>query len=718
MFNAIFAPAMTIMNRLRFPLKLGLAGLLFLAPLGGMVYFIYGKLAAEIRFAESERLGVRRMIPVRFLIQAVLEHRIASTSARNGDPASKARLAELTDGVDKRFEALRTLSEATGKTFNIKEALLNIINEWQGIRNNESSYTEEYVFDKHSKIVDELIDIMGLISDATSLMLDPSIDTNYLMDATFVRIPPMVDNAGHLNAVGSAILERHAITSEEKNELIILDRFFTKDFDSIQPDFDKAIKANTTLAGALEAKSKQARLAVELFLREQVASLNKGELTLSPPEFSARAQAATDALFGLFDASTEQIDGLLTARIRRLTSNLYLSLGGTGVLIIVVLYLFSGMFLSVLRSLKSIKASAEQLAVGDLHKTIVISSRDEIGDLIGSLNRMIANLRETAGMADAIAGGDISVEPKPLSDKDALGLALGRMTGKLRAVVSDAHAAADQVSTGSEQLSSAARDLAAGANGQAASAEEVSSSMEQMAANIQHNADNASQTEKMARQSSVNAQASGEAVGRAVEATQVIAQKIAFVQEIARQTGLLALNAAVEAARAGEHGKGFAVVASEVRKLAERSQTAAAEISTLSSQTVTAAHDAGAMLARLVPDIKRTAELVEEISAACREQNIGANQVNQAIQRLDKVIQQNAGAAEEVSATSEALSAQADKLQQSIAFFNVGSNTRGAPAPKDASAAAIRPAPPKNGAAAAGHNAHRAPHHDAELGMF
>src|SRR5581483_7409807 len=155
-----------------------------------------------------------------------------------------------------------------------------------------------------------------------------------------------------------------------------------------------------------------------------------------------------------------------------------------------------------------------------------------------------------------------------------------------------------------------------------------------------------------------------------------------FVQEIARQTDLLALNAAVEAARAGEHGKGFAVVASEVRKLAERSQTAAAEIGTLSGQTVTVAREAGEMLGKLVPDIKKTAELVEEISAACREQDIGAEQVNQAIQQLDKVIQQNAGASEQMSATSEELAAQAEQLQSSIAFFKIDGENHTAPAAK------------------------------------
>jgi methyl-accepting chemotaxis protein len=320
---------------------------------------------------------------------------------------------------------------------------------------------------------------------------------------------------------------------------------------------------------------------------------------------------------------------------------------------------------------------AEEILIGAVVATLLLAA---LGGVWIALN-INRNVGRASALSAAVADGDLTQSIQPSSDDELGDLieSLDGMAGKLRGIVGEALSASQSVASGSEQLSASADQMSQGATEQAASTEEASASMEQMASNIKQNADNANQTEKIARRSADDAAASGEAVARAVQAMETIATKITIVQEIARQTDLLALNAAVEAARAGEHGRGFAVVASEVRKLAERSQSAAAEISTLSTDTVKSAQEAGQMLLRLVPDIRRTADLVGEITAACREQDVGAAQINLAIQQLDQVTQNNAAASEQVSATSQELSSQAERLQAAIAFFRV--ETNGAEAP-------------------------------------
>ncbi|TAN44480.1 MAG: HAMP domain-containing protein [Nitrospirae bacterium] len=288
-------------------------------------------------------------------------------------------------------------------------------------------------------------------------------------------------------------------------------------------------------------------------------------------------------------------------------------------------------------------------------------------------------ITEGVSVANALADGDlrVSIEVKSGDETGQLLAAMKNMVDKLKGIVTDVKSASDNVASGSQQLSASSEEMSQGATEQAAAAEEASSSMEQMSSNIKQNADNAQQTEKIASKSAVDAREGGKSVAETVKAMKDIAGKISIIEEIARQTNLLALNAAIEAARAGEHGKGFAVVASEVRKLAERSQSAAAEISHLSTTSVQVAEKAGEMLGKLVPDIQRTAELVQEISAASAEQNTGAEQINKAIQQLDQVIQQNASASEEMASTAEELSSQAEQLQHSISFFKIDDNGSG-----------------------------------------
>jgi methyl-accepting chemotaxis protein len=296
--------------------------------------------------------------------------------------------------------------------------------------------------------------------------------------------------------------------------------------------------------------------------------------------------------------------------------------------------------LTISRGLSRSIALAKRVASGDLTETATLRGNDEVTDLVRALNDMVA---------------------------------------KLRGIVGEVSSGSANVASGAGEMASTSEQLSQGATEQASSTEEASSSMEEMTANIKQTADNASETESMAQKSAEDARASGRAVADAVGAMKTIAERILVVQEIARQTDLLALNAAVEAARAGEHGRGFAVVASEVRKLAERSQTAAGEISGLSSDTVKAAEEAGQMLEGLVPDIEKTATLVSQISGASQELATGANQVNLAIQQLDKVTQENTAAAEQMSSTAEELSAQAETLRGAMSYFRLAAGDVPAP---------------------------------------
>ncbi len=258
----------------------------------------------------------------------------------------------------------------------------------------------------------------------------------------------------------------------------------------------------------------------------------------------------------------------------------------------------------------------------------------------------------------------------------SLSLAILVTKGINRSLIS-IYESSDNVAVASQQLSSSSEELSQGATEQASSVEEASASIEQMASNIRQNADNAQETEKISKMAAKDADQSGKAVTQTVQAMKEIAEKISIIEEIARQTNLLALNAAIEAARAGEHGKGFAVVAAEVRELAERSQTAAAEIGQLSSNSMGIAEEAGKMLTKLVPDIQKTSQLVEEISASCTEQDTGADQINMVIQQLDQVIQQNAGGSEEMAATAEELSSQSDMLKDIISSMVSVEGNRG-----------------------------------------
>ncbi len=333
-------------------------------------------------------------------------------------------------------------------------------------------------------------------------------------------------------------------------------------------------------------------------------------------------------------------------------------------------------------------ASMTRAARGDLSDRLEFDTRtDELGDLSRSINGTYAYLQEMAGVARQIAEGDVQVAPR--SDDDGFGHAFVSMARKLGGVIAQVRAGSAALSGASSQLSASALELSQGTSEQAASIEETSASLERMSASIAQNAQNGRGTEVVAKQGAQAAEEGGQAVALTLQSMQAIAAKISVIEEIAYQTNLLALNAAIEAARAREHGRGFAVVASEVRKLAEKSQAAAKEIAGLAASSTVMSQRSGQLLADLVPAIRRTADLVQEVAAASREQAVAVTQVTRAMTQVDQVTQRAASAAEEVASTAEELAAQAESLDGLVAFFNVGAQSM-AQRPAASSASRLR----------------------------
>jgi methyl-accepting chemotaxis protein len=501
---------------------------------------------------------------------------------------------------------------------------------------------------------------------ATKLVLHDASDASAALQASLTALDAQLGKDAGPRSDGHDLVQRaslHIVMAADAEKAIILEVDDARMADRL----GEAVAAITVIDKALDAIARAVttpeakRLAAESrrrFAAWQDVHKRGRELARENAD-AAAVQLATTKGQPLIDQGGKIADGIAAAQVGVLTgardaAQREYETSRTFMITALVLALLVGagfgywIMRYISRSLATASEMAHAVAGGDLTRTLAVTSRDEVGTMIGSLNDMVENLRRVAR---------------------------------------DVTTAATSVATGSAEMSATAQQVAQGASEQSAATEQSTAAMEQMAASVQQNADNAQQTDRIASKASIDGETSGKAVSETLGAVKNIAEKISIIEEIARKTDLLALNAAVEAARAGEHGRGFAVVASEVRKLAERSATAAAEISQLSRGGVLLAESAGALLGRLVPDVRKTAELVQEVSAASREQTTGIEQTNKALQELDTVTQQNAAAAEQLSAAADELSAQAQQMKDSVGFFKLADARPAAPVSRPAARA-------------------------------
>jgi|GEM_PF-2617378 len=574
-----------------------------------------------------------------------------------------------TDELDERLESLKAISDQEDKL-----AIEDFEDKWDeyiATFSNVASLTRLNSNTKATKLAQN----EAKVSFAkTTSIVNEIISTERKSGTSGVRI---YDIASFQNIINNLVrLEKDIIlasTTEEMNDV-------EKDLEHLEKELDLStidVKRMLSAKSAILFSKLEIELNNYLKLSKEIRRLTKENGNKKAFELSSsQGRILHDQATTLMASVVSKSDSQLTIDKEESDGTYGSSNTSMLVLIIVAILICSGLAFwviqSITKSLKIAKNAVNKVADGDFSEDIEIVSEDEIGDLLERIKLMVAKLRGSVKLAKNVADGDLTKTAEDYEHSGGeLDKALTDMVLKLREVVGSILNGAENIASASEQLSTSSQQLSQGSQEQAASSEQVSSSMEQMTANIQQNTENALQTEKISKKTAINTKDSDNAVSETIDNINIIAKKISIIGEIADKTDLLALNAAVEAARAGEHGKGFAVVASEVRKLAERSQKAAADIEVLSSKGVESGIKSGELLKNVVPDIEKTAELVQEISAASREQNDGAEQVNGAIQQLSQVIQQNASSSEEIASSAEVMSTQASELKAIINYFRL-----------------------------------------------